>query len=66
MVTPSGRCMCAKENGKRYSARVYPASCFFLCAARIIREKYKEFEDDNSGIKLKACVMYHSKLYAIF
>ena len=65
MVAPSGRCMCAKENGKRDSARVQPAS-WFLCTARVICEKYKELGDDNSGIKVKACIMYYSKTYASF
>ena len=37
-----------------------------MCAARVIREQYKELGDDNSGIKVKACIMYYSKLYAIF
>ena len=30
------------------------------------RRTYKDLGDSNPGIKVEACVLYYSKLYAIF
>ena len=50
MVAPSGRCMCAIENGRRDSARVVSWHRGFVRGA-CYRRKYKDLGDDKPGIK---------------
>ena len=50
MVAPSGRCMCAIENGRRDSARVVSWRRGFV-RGTCYRRKYKDLGDDNTGIK---------------